>query len=1394
MAQTALTLVGYAVGSYFGGALGGQFGAAIGAYVGGVIAAPDQEGPRITDTTVQQSSYGTGIAKTYGTDRIAPTLIWAGPMVEHSDSQSGKGGPTVTTFSYTRSFALLIGDGPIGGIRRIWADTKLVFDLRDVADDEAQLASALLQSYFVLYLGTEDQMPDPTIESIEGAGNVEAYRGRAYIVFTDLPLADYGNRIPQFSVEVTPEDPVASDEIAYEPLVIYPWILLGQFPSHSVGDTAWRNHVPAGGSTTYTNFGDAVEATRLAGAASGDFWSPSAFYSDTYVDIYTDSANAIYNREGGANAVADDAQYVWLRTAAEPPASFRTQLPDPSVGDDWLVLTEQVKTWVNYGVLHSGEVIAYRHLPYSAFGSAPGAISPAYQTSYASGSLGGSTNYLVRGNPVLQVQGERVPTHASRSCLPGDPCESPDGQAEMPGNSDWCISCTGEISPNYDWTIVAGTAKQLCAIEYRDGTLYQQARGPVLLPSDPNYSNSAYWNAQFAAAVAAGEVHADVTHPVVVSSYAQRGPFTASQLDAGAADLADIVLDICLEAGLEADQVDVTDLEGHEVLGYTRARRTSARSVLEPLRAAFFFDAVESGDQIRFVRRGGAPVATLTIDDLAAGAEAANAEEPVLSDRGQEAELPRVVSVAYKSADADYQTGTQEDRRRVGGTEQQNGSELPIVLTDTQAKQIAQKLLYDSWVERNKRTLSTWRKWSALEPTDVVLVDDGSFTYRLRITEKSEQQGVITLQAHDDDAAAYTSVAVGAPVAGGGKEVRVDGPTRYELLDIPLLRQADDSASPYVAARGYRSDWRGGRLYRSTDGGISYGVFQDLGRTAIIGHAQTVLGDYGGGNTIDEINSVTVTLIGGGTLASITLAQLLDNGNPAVLGAEVFQYKRAVLVAERTYTLTGLLRGRLGTEQHIGTHEAGDAFAVLDADTLYRPAFELSRVGLELLYKAVSFGLPDTADGEPFTNTGVALKPLSPVHLNVAPAPGGGYAATWVRRSRYVSPWQDSVDVPLGEADERYLVRVLDGDTEVETHTVTEPSVTLGVAEGAGPTLTAAVTFEGEAFTMAAVDSPGDIVGVARNAGVSLYHYTARKWDGSSGAILQESADLGEVVQSVHGNDELYAVGGTYSGALYNAVTLYRFAYSDLTTPAATRACTDPAVLGWQGVAFDGADLWAIAQDLHELQRCNPTTLARVNGYSFTPDQAFRLWAAGGWLWMQLITVGNTRLVRIDPADGSTVDSLPLVTFGGVYALSESRVFVIQTGGVRQYDATASPPALISSFTRASPALELTTGAVVGTLLYVGEAGVDVIAGVHVFDMVTGVYLGNTTNASAAMPAGGRGDQLLAASAASGNQSFAFDVGALATTDLGGLTLEVSQLSATIGAGFPATVTIPEAP
>ena len=50
------------------------------------------------------------------------------------------------------------------------------------------------------YTGAADQTSDPLIEAVEGSA--PAYRGVAYVVFEDLPLADYGNRPPQLNFEV----------------------------------------------------------------------------------------------------------------------------------------------------------------------------------------------------------------------------------------------------------------------------------------------------------------------------------------------------------------------------------------------------------------------------------------------------------------------------------------------------------------------------------------------------------------------------------------------------------------------------------------------------------------------------------------------------------------------------------------------------------------------------------------------------------------------------------------------------------------------------------------------------------------------------------------------------------------------------------------------------------------------------------------------------------------------------------------------------------------------------------------------------------------------------------------------------------------------------------------
>jgi hypothetical protein len=62
---------------------------------------------------------------------------------------------------------------------------------------------------FRIYLGTEDQEPDPPIrqhvensDHFDGHDATPAFRGLVYIVFEDLPLDEFGNRIPSVTAEI----------------------------------------------------------------------------------------------------------------------------------------------------------------------------------------------------------------------------------------------------------------------------------------------------------------------------------------------------------------------------------------------------------------------------------------------------------------------------------------------------------------------------------------------------------------------------------------------------------------------------------------------------------------------------------------------------------------------------------------------------------------------------------------------------------------------------------------------------------------------------------------------------------------------------------------------------------------------------------------------------------------------------------------------------------------------------------------------------------------------------------------------------------------------------------------------------------------------------------------
>ena len=226
MATIVLSAVGAAVGSSIGGGILGLssvvIGRAAGAIVGRII---DQkimgEGSETVETgrvdrfRLTGASEGAPIPQVFGRMRVGGHVIWASRVREEAiavdeangSGGSGKGvltgassGPDTIEYHYFQSLAVALCEGEITRVGRVWIDGE------EVAPDALNMR---------VYTGTETQAPDPKIEAVEGAGNVPAYRGTAYVVIEELDLTAFGNRIPVFNFEVMrPEQPGQKNEVA----------------------------------------------------------------------------------------------------------------------------------------------------------------------------------------------------------------------------------------------------------------------------------------------------------------------------------------------------------------------------------------------------------------------------------------------------------------------------------------------------------------------------------------------------------------------------------------------------------------------------------------------------------------------------------------------------------------------------------------------------------------------------------------------------------------------------------------------------------------------------------------------------------------------------------------------------------------------------------------------------------------------------------------------------------------------------------------------------------------------------------------------------------------------------------------------------------------------------
>lgn len=506
--------------------------------------------------------------------------------------------------------------------------------------------------------------------------------------------------------------------------------------------------------------------------------------------------------------------------------------------------------------------------------------------------------------------------------------------------------------------------------------------------------------------------------------------------------LASVVSEICDRSGVT--HYDVSRLYGL-VRGYMVDQVTDARTALQPLMLAYGFEAAEREGVLEFFTRKGSPDGTLDRERFVATDEIAGDLE--LS-RAPEAEMVGRVRLNHTEAEAGYEVRAVEAIFPDEETHSVSSSDLPMILTQPEARAITERWLAEARVARDRARFALAPSDLSWRAGDVVEIETEEGTGYFRI-DHVEQAGVQMVQA------VRVEPGVLKPSDGVESEIELAEftpavPVYPVFLDLPMLTGDEIPHLPRLAVTS--DPWPGPVAVYSSASENGYALNQVIRAPARVGVTETAM-RWARPGLIDNGPALRVRLPQG-AVSSAGLDGILNGSNTAAIGFgdpdgwEVFQFAEAVLVEEDVYALSGRLRGQAGSDwAMLPEWPVGSTVVFLDG-AVTQLSLPLSARGLERHYRIGPAS--ETIDDETYehsvvTTYGVGLRPYAPVHVR-ARVTGGDVDIHWVRRTRIDGDSWQSVDVPLGEEVESYLVRVIQSGTLRREVVVPDPMWTYTAA------------------------------------------------------------------------------------------------------------------------------------------------------------------------------------------------------------------------------------------------------------------------------------------------------------------------------------------------------------
>ncbi|ODN72443.1 hypothetical protein A6302_00189 [Methylobrevis pamukkalensis] len=763
--------------------------------------------------------------------------------------------------------------------------------------------------------------------------------------------------------------------------------------SYAADWTEWANHRPVDGSGDVTFHLDPFWASPDIDFVGIDAYLPLADWREgdhadaAIADAPSDRAYLAGNVAGGEN-------FDWFYASeADRAAGLRTPITDGAAGKPWTFRVKDLAGW--WGNLHHDR---------------PGGVESPVPTAWVPGLK--PIRFTEVGCPAVDNGANEPNVFPDLVSSEGRSPRFSRGRRDDLMQRRYLEAMLGHFDPGHpDFTEEANPVSPL------DGRRMADWRGAHVWT----------WDAR---PYPAFPVHADVWAD---GANWNTGHWLNGRL--GAAPLDDLVAAVLADHGVAGA---TTDGLGAVIDGLVVPGRSSAREILEPLATLFRFDVIERGGTLVFRDRGGRAVAGVGEGDLVE-----EERQPLFEvTRTGDGEVPAAVTVAFLDGGADYlQTSVAAGRAGGDGARALDLS-LPVVAAPAAMAGYAEALLKDLDAARERVTFALPPAHVGIEPGDRLSLAIPGLPDHV-VVARIEEAEAIRIEARACDPS-ITPHAAAAPVrTRASAAAGVFGPPRVAILDLP---GGDPGLAhrPRIAAAA--RPWPGTLgVHRAAGGGFVHQ--QSLDRPATMGRLTAPLGP-GPLWRFDRVSSIEVALLSG-TLASVTEAELLDGGNAAAIGTsdgawEIIQFRDADLIGPRTYRLSHLLRGLLGTgDVTAGGHGEGATFVLVDAAVApLDVALSTIGRGFTLRVGPLDRDVGDASMAEvTATVRGRGLRPLPPVRLTARRVAGGDIAIGWIRQTRVGGDAWEQVEVPLGEDTEAYAVDVMAGADVVRTLASASPSV-----------------------------------------------------------------------------------------------------------------------------------------------------------------------------------------------------------------------------------------------------------------------------------------------------------------------------------------------------------------